>query len=179
MAGYTSPKARVSRRSTGITADPPLRQVAKDLRAIGPTYEKRLGQINKRAGNVVVEEAKRRTGELPSRFSKAASTFTASATQAYVRVAVRNLARIPYALAAVLGTYHDVERVAFRKGTGYQLRGWNQFPDWVGNQWKVGDRSGGPRALNPAIAAKVDDLLGLHADALAELWQEIGNEIRG
>lgn len=159
-------------QSTGVDTNPPLRTIARNLRAIEPGYAKRLGKINKTAGDVIVSAAKGRSGELPSRYAKAREGFASSATAAYVKIAVRNTKRVPYALGAVLGTKHDLPRKRTRAGQLVEVSGWNQFPSWVGNQWTPGS-SGGPRALNPAIAAKLDEVLGLHARALEELFEQI------
>lgn len=58
----------------------------------------------------------------------------------------------------------------FRRGSGNP-----QHPAWIGNQWEPGVGSYGkePYAINPAIRAKLDEVLEFHGDAVLDFVNTI------
>lgn len=160
---------------TGIDTNPPLREVAKNLRAAGKEHARRLGQLNKTAGQLIADDAKSKAAGGGGQLANAVPGIKASATQRYVKIVVANTKTAPYAVGAVMGAHHGLERIVFRGGTGYRVAGWNQLPPWVGNQWVPGE-AGGPRAVSPAIRENLETVLEMHGDLLEELWTDVFDE---
>jgi hypothetical protein len=146
-----------------------LRKELKRLRPDEPEWEKRFGQINKRAGDIVVEDARRRAAGMGAQRAKAARAIKSSTAKTGIRVRIAGGAGVPFALGAFWGAKKRTgwyARARYRRSTG------RQFDRWVGNTWEVGG-PGGPYALNPAIRAQLPKVLDTWGDEVVALMEEL------
>lgn len=160
--------------STGITSDPPLRSLAKELRAVDRTLPKRLAAVNKEAASIVADDSRDRAQGEGGAEARMAGAIKAAATTGAVAINVSDTAGYPYALAAFLGAkgrfgWYADDRYADSEG--------RQFPEWVGASWEPGG-SGGPEPIQDAIRNNLDRVLAMHGDAVDDLLTEIFGEAR-
>jgi hypothetical protein len=146
-----------------------LRRELRRLRPESPEWSKKFAQINKQAGEIIVSEARARASSGSRQQATAAQAIKASASQRGVQVRIAGGSGVPYALAAFWGMkrrsgWYSAKRYAASMG--------RQTAPWVGSSWEVGG-PGGPYAINPAIRAKLDEVLDQWGDAVEELMDEL------
>jgi hypothetical protein len=128
--------AAVSRRtSTDAIRIEGLADFQRAVRAAGPRFARELRNANRDAAETVADTARARARSLGGMQARAATTIKARGEQRYAKLTLGD-ARHPEALGANFGAYHDRIRNTRR---GIQA-GWNQFPEWGGNQFTGGAR---------------------------------------
>lgn len=160
--------------TTGITSNPPLRQVAKELKAADKALPKRLAKVNKEAADIVASDARDRAGGEGPQESRMAGAVKAAATTGAVAINISNTSSYPYALAAFLGTK---KRTGWYADDRYADSAGRQFPDWVGASWEPGG-TGGPKPIQEAIRTNLDRVLEMHGEAVDDLLDEVFGEAR-
>jgi hypothetical protein len=156
---------------TGIDAKElqAFRKALKD-RSDAKAWQRSLASANRRAGEIIAADARRRAVALGPRGAKAAAGIQASSNQIGIRIRVANTSRSPATLATIWGA---------KKRTGWYSRGryrdsdGEQHPEWVGSDWEVGEPGQGPYAVNPAIAAKRDEAIEMWAESIDRLMREL------
>lgn len=138
--------------SVGIDTNPPLKQVAKQLRKADKELAKEFGKVNQKAADKIAKTAKSKAEGDGGVEAKASAAIKASRTAGAVKVTVSSAGAHPYALGAFLGA-----------------KAYPQFADWVGTDWEPGG-DGGPYALNPAIREELPGVLADYGDAVEEFW---------
>jgi hypothetical protein len=160
--------ATAGRASFSTEIDPgefrAFKKAVRDARPDSPEWSREFARVNKAAAMVIVADAQARALGYGPETSTAARAIKGVASTTDIKVTVSGGAGVPWALAGIWGS---------DKHSGWYARpryanSSRQHPTWVGNSWEVGG-AGGPRAVNPAIAAKVDDLMKQWADAIGSL----------
>lgn len=146
-----------------------LTEFQRALRDIDATLPKELRQANKNAAEVVAEAGRARAESLGGVARKAAPSLRAAAEQRYAKVSLGG-ARYPFALGANFGAQHDVPRVSGAAADGTVL-GWNQFPEWGGNQFTGG---AGDRFLYWALRARRDEFVAEYERQIDLLLDKLG-----
>lgn len=140
MAGYT----------TGINTTPPLKEVAKGLKASDRKLGAKLGRINKSAAAPIARDAQSRARSRQQVHFAGGIRAKGAATQVAVSISA--------AQPGTIGSFMGATR-------------WHQFPPWVGTGWEVGG-TGGPLAVNPAIHDALPHMLDDYGKAVEEVWTE-------
>lgn len=147
-----------------------LRKELKRLKPDAPEWTRKFAKINKAASQLIVEEARSRARASGKRQqARAASAIKASSNAKGIKLLVSGGASRPYALAAFWGAKRRTGWYAKRR---YKASTGRQFSPWVTNAWEVGG-TGGPYAINPAIAARVDEVMEAYGDAVGELMDDL------
>ena len=94
-----------------------------------------LRMANKNAAEFFADRSRTRATQLGGTAKKAAPSIGARAEQRYAKVAFGG-SRYPFAAGANFGAQHNTPRYLPRSGR--TVRGWNQFPEWGGNQFSGG-----------------------------------------
>jgi len=110
-----------------------LAELQRDLRAIDASLPRELQKTNKAAAEHMAIRMRARAQSLGSTAAHIAPSIKAAAEQRASKVHIGG-ARYPMALGANFGAGHDQPRATSR-GT---VLGWNQFPEWGGNQFGGG-----------------------------------------
>jgi len=110
-----------------------LRDFARAIRAADRRFSKDLRLAHKETAEHVVQRAKVEAGRAGPQAARAATTLRSRGESLY-SVVVFGSPKVPFAFGANFGAYHDRERNTAR---GSRL-GWNQFPEWGGNQFTGG-----------------------------------------
>ncbi len=132
-----------------------LGTVSKDL-------PKELRAANKEAAEHVARAARARAQSLGGVAAKVAPSIKSAAEQRASKL-VFGGPRYPMAMGANFGAYHDRPRV---DSAGRQVTGWNQFPQWGGNQFTGGARD---RFFYFTIARERDTFEQVYMDMIEAL----------
>ena len=124
-----------------------LDELRAGLKAIGPEWPRKLGEINKKVAQAVVDDAKSKAQTPQAR--KAAESLKASAATTGATVTLGS--GVPFALGAEFGA-----------------KQYKQFPEWRGNQWNPA-AGGVGYFLHPAIRDHLADIEKAYLDAIDEL----------
>lgn len=153
----------MTRGGRGVIHLEGLIDLQRELRAVDRDLPKQLRVANKTAAEVVAAAARRRAYSLGGVQAKVAPTIKAAAEQRAAKISWGG-ARYPFAGGANFGAYHNRTRNTSR---GIQ-QGWNQFPEWGGNQFTGGARDMFIyRALRQA--GVVEDFIDAYDQALGDL----------
>lgn len=182
--------------NVGIVAKPPLKQLATELRGIDNKYRRELLRLNADLAEKVASSARSKAATGTGQQSAMAPSIKAVRTANAAKMVLASSAEYPFAWGAFFGAAHDIPRRRLTEpkrgratmldkagakrrtkvaivAAGGQIKdhitGWNQFPTWVGSNFRWGDRSGGPAAINPAIAEELPQALEAYMHALDEL----------
>jgi hypothetical protein len=140
------------------------------LKKAGKDGKKKLREAGKEGAEVVVVDARSRANRSLPIQRAAAKRLMPAATLKGGAVRISNTARVPFALAAFLGVQGRRGWYAAPRYSG----GPPQFPRWIGNQYTVGARSGGPYHVNIAINRKLDEVTDIFGDRVAEAFSDLG-----
>lgn len=146
-------RVRSPRRGVGAVEIRGLTEFQRALRQIDRSLPRELRKVNKSAAEIVADAARTRAQSLGGVAAKSAPSIKATAEQRRAKVALGG-ARYPFALGANFGALHDVPRIG---PSGRQFAGYNQFPQWGGNQFTGGAND---RFLYWAISRKRDKFMG-------------------
>ena len=132
----------------------------------------RLGDIEKSkqfkaagfevAQDIVIPAAKAKASTRLER--RAASTL--KALKVNTGGAVRLGEGFPGALGAEFGAYRNQLRQGRPRGRSAQVRGWQQFKPWRGND------AGAGYFLWPAIRENTDEIINRYSEMIEKLWEE-------
>lgn len=139
--------------SSGVTTDPPLDLLAKQLRGADKALGRKLGQVNKSAAQPIAQDAQNRA-RTPQQ-AHFASGIKAKGSASEVAISVGGA-------PGTVGAFFGAKR-------------WKQFPEWVGNDWEVGGTDG-PHAVNPAIHDALPKLMDDYGQAVVDVWSEAFEE---
>jgi len=131
-----------------------LRELARDLKKIDADLPKAMRKAGLVGAKIVADEAQRRAMAGTPVQRKAARAIKPRAGAARAAVAVTKGGVYPFAFGAFFGS--DKYR---------------QFDPWVGRSWQAGG-PGGPYALNPAVAAKRDEVVKVYAESVGDLLKQ-------
>lgn len=124
-----------------------LNELRAGLKAIGGGWPRKLGEINKRIAQIVVDDAKAKAQTPQARKAAESLKATAATTGATVTLGSGS----PFALGAEFGA----------------LR-YKQFPQWRGNQWQPA-AGGVGYFLHPAIRDDLHKVEDAYLDAIDDL----------
>jgi hypothetical protein len=133
-------------RRTGVEVRG-LDQFRKELRQLEKSFGKELGQVNKRAAEVVATAARAKALATGGVAAKAAPDIKTAAQQRAAKL-VLDATRHGYAIGAFTGS-----------------RRFRQFPPWQGPEIEEGKGY----AVGPAIVEKEDEFLDVYGNALEDL----------
>lgn len=157
-------------RTTGITVEG-LREFRRRLQAVGPEFPKALRiahrDIAQIAARVSQDEARRMGGV--QRKASGAIRGRGSQQKASLTVRPSKSARNATAMANV-AFWGAKKRTGWYSRPRYSQSPARQHPEWVGNTWDVMDPTGGPYAINAALARYEGDLM-------EALWAAFGRII--
>lgn len=146
-------------RTSGITVEG-LREFRRQLRAVGPEFPKALAgahrDIAQIAARVSIAEARRMGGV--QRKASGAIRGRGSQQKASLTVRPSKSARNATAMANV-AFWGAKKRTGWYSRPRYSQSPARQHPEWVGNTWDVMDPTGGPYAINAALARYEGDLI--------------------
>ena len=128
-----------------------LREFQAELRSAHPKLARALAKANREIAEVVAARARTEAQQAGGVQAKAAPAIRGAAEQRAAKIAI------------VKGT-----RFKFADGAFYGALAYPQFDPWVGSSWTAGDASEGPYAINPAIAASIDDIEDFYLDAFED-----------
>lgn len=138
-----------------------LASLQRDLRATAAELPRELRKGLKEVAEIVASDARVKALSAGGVIAEVAPSIRAAAEQRAAKVAWGG-AKYPFAGGALMGAYHDIPRQTSR-GT---VIGWNQFPEWVGNDWEFASRDDGPYAIAPAISDTDREVLEALGDFL-------------
>lgn len=147
--------------SVGVDTDPPLKDVARNLRKAEPKLAKEFAKVNQKGADRIAKTGQSLAHADGGVEAHAADAIKASRSAGAVKVVVSSRGAHPEALGAFLGA-----------------KAYPQFPDWVGVGWVPGGE-GGPYALNPAIRQELPGMLTDYGHAVEEFWAESFSETGG
>jgi hypothetical protein len=124
-----------------------LDEFRKALRNLGPDMQKKLGQANKEAADIVATSARSKAERLGGVHRHVAPSIKASAAARQASVVLGG-SRYPMAFGAEFGS------IAFQ-----------QFPPWRGNQFQL-DASNVGYIVHPAAREKVDEVVDTYDAAI-------------
>ena len=110
-----------------------LREFAKAARNADRRFSKDLRLAHKETAETVVQKARVEASRHGRQAARAASSLRSRGESLYSTV-VLGSARVPWALGANFGAIHNNPRTTTRG----RMLGWNQFPEWGGNQFTGG-----------------------------------------
>lgn len=143
-----------------------LAEFQKVLRAADKTLAKELRVANRDVAEVALRRAQSiATGRQAQRAAR--EGLTAKGEQRYA-VLVLSSAKLPWVFGANFGAGHNKLRSLV--GGGQRL-GWNQFPQWGGNQFTGGAND---QFLYRSLGTKPDILLEEYGEALDRLLKKLG-----
>lgn len=122
-----------------------------ELRALGPKWTKELSKLNKEVGEEAAKWARGGASQQGGVVAKAAYSIVGAGTATGARVRWG-------------GSGYE-----FADGAFYGAKKYPQFSEWIGTGWKVAQPGGGPYGINPALAARKDDIGEMFLDKLTEL----------
>lgn len=128
-----------------------LNRFRRDLRSRGAQWSKELRKVNKEVGEHAAEWARGGAQQHGGVTRKAAYSIVGAGTQAGARIRWG-------------GTGYP-----FADGAFFGAKNYPQFAPWIGASWKVAEPGGGPYGINPALAARKDDIGELYVEALYKL----------
>lgn len=127
-----------------------LREFQAGLRSANPRLARSMRVANKEIATKVSDRAQAKARSGTPVQAKAAETIVGAAGQRDARIAI-----------------NKGRRFKFADGAFYGAKAYPQFDPWVGNTWEVGG-SGGPAAINPAIAEMVPDIEDFYLNAFED-----------
>lgn len=139
-----------------LRIDPPLKELRTALKELDAALPKALNKVTKQGAEIISADARGRAGGISPAAAAAAGQIKPSGTAQGAAVTLSRSAKVPWAMAAILG---QDQRSGWYARDRYASSTGRQAPPWMGTKWTVGDPSGGPRAINPAIAAKSPELI--------------------
>lgn len=144
-----------------LRVDPPLKELRTALKELDAGLPKALNKVLKEGAETVTSDARGRAAGLGPMQRAAAGQIKSSGTTAGAVVRLASSSGVPFALVALLGATRRTGWFANPKYGGYVAPGGSggQHLPWIGTGWQVGDVSSGPRAINPAFAAKAPALM--------------------
>lgn len=158
-----------------------LAALQRTARQISQDSVRELRVVNKKVADMVANRARLRALSLGPMQAAQARSIAGKGEQRYGLITYGG-ARYPYAMGANFGAYHNKARwrrphtatspngVRYERA-GHYYQGWNQFPEWTGNQHLGGSRDlilfHTIRRLNPDIIDKYDELLADYVRRLA------------
>ena len=143
-----------------FVASPDITELRKALAAAGPAWERDIVKAHREVGKVganIARSAARSSGT--SQQEAAAAAIGQSASKKGAKVTVGAPASAPFGRAAFWGAKRRTGWFAQDK---YDRSPKRQFPEWVGNAWKVGQRGQGPHVINDALADHLDEIRGVY-----------------
>lgn len=143
-----------------LKIEPPIKDLRKVLKEMDTALPKQLNKVLKSGAEVVASDARSKASGLSPMAAAAASQIKSSGTAQGALVSLAASKGKPYALAALLGMTRRTGWFAAKK-YGAPQPGSPQHVGWIGTGWKVGDVTGGPRAINPAFASKQEEFVRL------------------
>lgn len=149
---------------TGVRiAVPGLRQLARELRDVGPAERTQLKAVNQTVAVLVASRAREKARGLGPQFARYADAISPSGS--YGRASVKiNGETYPGALGMEFGAGHNVPR---QRSTG-TYRGYNNLPLWRGNSSEAGGYS-----LYPTIRESAPDIVATYSDMLDSLLDRV------
>ncbi len=154
-------------RSAGKVHVQGLADLQRELRSIDAKLPRELRRTNLEAAQLVATAARNRAFALGGVASHVAPSIKAAAEQRAAKIAFGG-ARWPMAMGANFGAGHDTLRHVVRQGRGVMVRGWNQFPEWGGNQFTGGAND---RFIYRTIAATRDRFMDEYQQMLDALMR--------
>jgi hypothetical protein len=142
-----------------------LRELQSALRAADQQLPRLLRVANRNVAETVARTARSRAEALGGVAAKTAPSIRAAAEQRAAKISFGG-ARYPFAGGANFGAYHDLPRNTARG----VVRGWNQFPEWGGNQFTGGAND---RFIYWTIRREHDRIVAAYEDELARLARTI------
>lgn len=138
-----------------LRVDPPLVELRKALKELDTALPKALNKVTKQGAEIISSDARGRAAGLSPAAAAAAGQIKPSGTAQGAAVTLSASKKVPWALAAILGMDR---RTGWYARARYDASSGRQAPPWMGTGWTVGG-AGGPKAINPAIAAKSPELI--------------------
>ena len=129
MAGGTTQRSTFS----GAVRVEGLREFARAARSADRRFSKDLRHAHKETAEHVVDRARTEAGRHGPQAVRAATTLRSRGESLYSTV-VFGSPKVPFAFGANFGAYHDRVRNTARGS----MLGWNQFPEWGGNEMTGG-----------------------------------------
>ncbi len=149
----------------GVETKPPIKELRKALVTIDKGLPKALNAALKAGAEVVSSDARGRAST-PQQ-ARAARQIKPSGTAKGASVTLTASKGVPFAVAAFLGMNR---RTGWYAKDKYGASAGRQALPWIGSGWKVGG-TGGPAAINPAIAAKQEEMLKRVGDEIARVFK--------
>lgn len=140
-----------------LKIDPPIKELRTALKELDATLPKQLNKVTKAGAEIVASDARSRASAVSPLAAKMSGQIKSSGTATGALVTLSATASKPQALAAFLGMTRRTGWFA-RPRYGSEGSGGQHLP-WISTGWKVGDPSNGPRAINPAFAAKQEEFI--------------------
>jgi hypothetical protein len=130
-----------------------LSEFRASLKAVDASLPKEIGRLNKKVGDLIVDQSQSTAAGVGRQAAKAAESLKSSAasTQAFVTIGGNSIA---FALGAVFGA-----------------RKWRQFKPWRGNQWAEGDfpAAGVGYFFVSDVREHRDEIEQMYLDGIAEI----------
>lgn len=144
-----------------LRIDPPLKELRTALKELDKSLPKALNKVTKEGAEIVASDARAKASGMGRQQQRAVGQIKASGTAQGAVVRLAASAGVPYAMAALLGMTRRTGWFANPKYGRYITPGGSggQHLPWIGTGWNVGDLTAGPRAINPAFAAKAPALM--------------------
>lgn len=127
-----------------------LREMQAGLRAASPKLARSMTVANKEIAAKVAAKAQSLARSGTPVQAKASGTIVGAAGQRDAKIAI-----------------NKGRQFKFADGAFYGAKAYPQFDPWVGNDWEVGG-TGGPDAINPAIADMVPEIEEFYLDAFED-----------
>jgi hypothetical protein len=138
-----------------------LPEFRRELKVLDGNWPKELRKVHK----TIAEEAARRSRGVAARMggvqAKAATTIKGQSTQKAARISTSGIGHVAY--------WGAKKHTGWYAGGQYRISTGQQHPDWVGNGWDVATMSGGPYAINPALAMYLPTMLDEYGDMIDDL----------
>jgi hypothetical protein len=138
-----------------------LPEFRRELKVLDGNWPKELRKVHK----TIAEEAARRSRGVAARMggvqAKAATTIKGQSTQKAARISTSGIGHVAF--------WGAKKHTGWYAGGQYRISTGQQHPDWVGNGWDVATMSGGPYAINPALAMYLPTMLDEYGDMIDDL----------
>lgn len=144
-----------------------LKEFRRELRALGAEWPKELRKVHKTIADEGADRARSVARGMGGQQAKYAGAIKGTANQREARIGVLGGGRNAGANAAFWGAKRRSGWYGWRRYIDTDGR--PQFKPWVGNAWTAASHTGGPYAINSALAQYVPRLLGRYEEMIDEL----------
>lgn len=137
-----------------------MREFRADLKALGPEWPKELSKVHKKIATAAAKDSQATAQGLGGVQAKAASKIKGSGTLTGASITVSGIGNVAF--------WGAIKRTGWYAAPKY-AKSPRQHPEWVGANWDVAVSGEGPYAINPTLAAHMDEYLDDFGEGIDEL----------